>query len=144
MLCIFIHDPFQNKLQIVGCWLELSLSVKYARNKSRGAWSLPVWDSDKTVKWLRPAWFNFHFIFWCYIKYQTLIWILLEYHCLYIRWGIWNNLFISYKMLYLKNLRWPEGQNLSKIKLLFLPVSLVQIHFSLLICAVLPKFTEAW
>ena len=52
MLYIFIHDTIRNKLYMVGCWLELSLSVKYTRNKSWGAWSLPIWDSGKTVKWL--------------------------------------------------------------------------------------------
>ena len=33
----------------------LSLALKYTRNKSYGAWSLPVWDSGKTVKWLRDS-----------------------------------------------------------------------------------------
>ena len=49
MLCIFILDTFQNKLYIVGCWLAVSLAVKYARNKSHRAWSLSVWDTDKTL-----------------------------------------------------------------------------------------------
>ena len=52
MLCIFIHEKFLNKLCIVGCSLVLSIAVKYTRNKSHRAWSLPVWDTDKTVKGL--------------------------------------------------------------------------------------------
>ena len=68
MSCIFIHDPFRNKLQRGGYWLELSLSVKYTRNKTRGAWSRPVWDSGKTVE----RWIVNHFSSaWSYYIYKA-------------------------------------------------------------------------
>ena len=55
MLCIFVHDTSRNKLYIIGYGLSLSLAVKFTRNKSRRAWSVPVLDSGKTVKGLKAC-----------------------------------------------------------------------------------------